>query len=91
MLVILDVDEPSVQICATINCGANIRAAHVNLSLPNLNIKTESADQPVRHLCIPLLKKYTISSFYTQNAMYLARAIRFDVYLDETLKIGRDS
>ena len=48
MLVILDVDEPSVQTCAMINCGANIRAAHVkNLSLPNLNIKTESADQPV--------------------------------------------
>ena len=66
MLVILDVDEPSVQICATINCGANIRAAHVNL--PNLNIKTESADQPVRRLCFPLLKKRTLSlvSMYTR-------------------------
>ena len=57
MLAILDVDEPSVQICATINCVANIRAAHVKTCLPkfNLNMKTESADQPVRRLCYPLL------------------------------------
>ena len=87
MLAILDVDEPSVQICATINCGANIRAARCeNLSLTNLNIKTESADQPVRRFCFPL-----VSSFYTHNAMYSARPIRFDVNLDETLKIGRGS
>ena len=46
VLVIVDVDEPSVQICAT----NKLRRLHKsrtceNLSLSNLNIKTENADQ----------------------------------------------
>ena len=45
MVLIVDVDEPSVRICATVNLGAYIRAHMRKLVLTNLNIKTESADQ----------------------------------------------
>ena len=45
MLLIVDVDEPSVRICATINCGAYIRAPHVIIKTEHVIIKTEGADQ----------------------------------------------
>ena len=63
MLVFLGIDEASVQICVTMHKSRTCE----NLSLPNLNIKTESADQPVRRLCCPLFKKDTISSFYVSS------------------------
>ena len=46
MLLIVDVDEPSVWICATINCDAYIRVPHVITCLikSKLDIKTEGAD-----------------------------------------------
>ena len=96
-LLIVDVDEPSLRICATVNCSAYIRAPHAKTCLDKSKYKKKQKlliSCTVAHACFPLLKKYiSIFSFYTQNAMYmyLARAIRLGVYLDQTLKIGRGS
>ena len=43
MLLIVDVDEPSVRIF--INCGVYIRAPHVIIKTEHVIIKTEGADQ----------------------------------------------
>ena len=45
VLLIVDVNEPSVRICVTINCGAYIRAPHVIIKTEHVLIKTEGADQ----------------------------------------------
>ena len=45
MLLIVDADELSVRICATINCGAYIRAPHVIIKTEHVIIKTEGANQ----------------------------------------------
>ena len=45
MLLIVDVDEPSVRISATIICGAYIRAQHVITCLVKSKYKIEGADQ----------------------------------------------
>ena len=52
VLLIVDVDEPSVRICATVNCGAYIRNPHAKTFLDKSKYKTESADQLYCCTCV---------------------------------------